>query len=1228
MFGLVSLNGTMIVAQVRAEFAAQPHFAPRAIRYDREALKTPEGKELCKKIFAEMPHIPYETNPTLHCHLIEQYLQQSLVRCFPFSRRRKKKSFIGDATYEKVLQLRSLRRLHRDYKLQHTRQLAFQTFMLWKSCTRLADAPESFTRRTRLIAQALCDIDTGWTLLLREQRRTTLALQTLLKQDHAHHRTHLARALAQASPADFFDALKPLLPKHRRGLHSAQKLPGICDLDGKPSTSASQTARIFQVYYGESEAGTHMLPEALLEKCIDDQARDVREIIEASNTLSLCDLPTLQHVESKFRRLAPNKAPGPDQLPTELFRNDPKGAALQYFGLFLKTVAFGAEPLQWKGGTVKALYKKGDASQAKNWRNILLASIPGKVAHSTLRDALNRAFQSRAQISQFGGRRNASIQVPTLAIRAFQNINKAKGHSCALLFVDGVEAFYRMIREVCFHFPSLDALRTRLQNRNFPECKLEAILAQAADESSMHRLGLTQHLELVLRSIHSNTWFIMEGEQEAVCATQSGSRPGDPLADICFNVVMARAIQDLTNLFHEEGLINSIVLPESSPVPRPCNHAQEFLYSCQAWVDDLVFLLADPDATQLLKKVQRATFLVQRELASLGIELNMTAGKTEVLLQLRGPGSRALRRKIAFDQSGIVHVDPDKGLMTVNSTPRYRYLGSVLSHNGGCAADIRSRVGQTFVILKSLRKPVFANPDLEASLKSRALHTLILSKFLATAGSWCLQSEQECRTFRNALMRIYRYVHAAWYARRDSLKKLSNREICDDIGALYPDDWLAVHTLRTLVSLVKIAPDYVWALLLQDGVWMKQINKAIAWLHPVCYPVPDAKEIPLDLAMVVESICTDPKSFKRLLVQAQKAYLAHRQRVKTAADWTNEFCDFMEGAGALVPHTISHPLYHADPQSSSSEGYLCGLCGQFLDTFRAAKVHLHRKHQVYNDSFVWAQGTRCEVCLLEFHQRRRLQLHFEHGGQKCLKALMQFHQEPPCPAEVVDHDLGHLPFVRAEGPVTPWFDGVPDLHGVYPKPKEPNKSQSAPFDILPADGDSHRLQSLKWSAEPPRSIFWPVKVLLHLFSGRRRPGDLQQCAEAHAGALNCQLIVLSLDVAVDPKHGDLSKRSTQRYWILRTLDGFVFGFVAVLRAKLTQEPDSTLEDPHPSGHRLTHLAFLALAKSTTCKSVPEVPLPTSPFASVGRPLQWMPKEFWSIRLLLIFQMLPAYGGIP
>ena len=47
--------------------------------------------------------------------------------------------------------------------------------------------------------------------------------------------------------------------------------------------------------------------------------------------------------------------------------------------------------------------------------------------------------------------------------------------------------------------------------------------------------------------------------------TRSGSRPGDSLADICFNVIL-RAVQDILAQLEAEGLANTVSLPTSSPM--------------------------------------------------------------------------------------------------------------------------------------------------------------------------------------------------------------------------------------------------------------------------------------------------------------------------------------------------------------------------------------------------------------------------------------------------------------------------------------------------------------------------------------------------------------------------------------------------------------------------------------------------------------------------------------
>ena len=56
-------------------------------------------------------------------------------------------------------------------------------------------------------------------------------------------------------------------------------------------------------------------------------------------------------------------------------------------------------------------------------------------------------------------------------------------------------------------------------------------------------------------------------------------------------------------------------------------------------------------------------------------------------------------------------------------------------------------------------------------------------------------------------------------------------------------------------------------------------------------------------------------------------------------------------------------------------------------------------------------------------------------------------------------------------------------------------------------------------------------LVLHLYSGQRREGDLQACLEPFLAQLQLPVVVLSLDVAIDAVKGDLSRQSSRQFWL-------------------------------------------------------------------------------------------------
>ena len=78
----------------------------------------------------------------------------------------------------------------------------------------------------------------------------------------------------------------------------------------------------------------------------------------------------------------------------------------------------------------------------------------------------------------------------------------------------------------------------------------------------------------------------------------------------------------------------------------------------------------------------------------------------------------------------------------------------------------------------------------------------------------------------------------------------------------------------------------------------------------------------------------------------------------------------------------------------------------------------------------------------------------------------------------------------------------------------------------------------------PRKFF-RERVILHAYSGRRRPGDVQWFIDQVAAQQDLAgIIVVSLDIVIDEKWGDISRDDTQMYWLRALREGYVLGFLS------------------------------------------------------------------------------------
>ena len=1127
--GASEQDHSMTMLQIDVEIPVQPHGPRRSISYDRQALDTMEGKQQCAEIFNNAPVIPAWVDSSLHCHLLETYLQMELRRRFPFTRRQKKKSFISDSTYSFILQLRSLRRQMKNSNMQRDRHILGHLFGAWRSLT-YDHAPPEVNIPIRSF-----DLNIAQSLAAIQRARTQLS--SALKYDHGQYRAEIVDRISNAQPSEIFEALLPLLPKHRRGVFSAQSLPGLLNCEGLPTTSTAETARVFQEYFGKAEGGTQLNIAEMEENFLANQHRHIEMISPLLPMMPREEIPSLQLLEGKIRRLKRGKAYGPDGLPTELFRAAPAQAAYTYYSLMVKTNVLGLEPLQWKGGIVKPIFKRGNAKDPASWRNILISSTPGKLVHSMLRDGLHAAYQRHHAMSQFGGVTGASIAVPTIAVRSFLSICKKRSVSCAVLFVDGMEAFYRMLRELVFDFEDVEVIHQRLQNSGYSPPTISLILEKIQEANALQRQHVSVHRQAVLKATHSDSWFCVTGEAEKVCSTSSGSRPGDPVADILFNMLMSRTLDEIRSKFVEAGISNHITISNDgilSDSARPHQPYQDF-FDGQAWVDDLAFLLASDSPEELLDTVKLASSIVSTSLASNGVTMNLKAGKTEAMVSFRGRNSRNIRRQLHCDDDAMIaFTNHEEGVSMLGVTPRYKYLGSLLSINSGCTADIRQRTSITFVALRSLRRPVFCNQALSLKGKITVLNAVIMSKLLATAGSWILTTKKEQQCFHSNVMRIYRFAFRAIFP-GDPSEHISNEKVVKQLGVLTATELLYTHHIRALLTMIRTAPPYAWALLNQDQEWFFILDKAFYWMHDFLYPHPANHHDHFDLQMLVDWAFHSPQEVKKCLKIIQRATFEHRHRVHQAYMWETEFAALLPSAGFAVSESQAPPPIASD---LLDDGYMCGVCGKTHIDFRTLTLHMSKVHGIISAAKLWATSTRCEVCLQEFHTKAKLKRHFERGGFHCLQAMQAYYEKPSPEDEHLHEPPDPKPCFRIPGPLTPWFASAAELQGPRRIPVEHRPEP------IPIQGHEHDpLASFSYVGNDTVPHQFPqARVILHLFSGRRREGDLQHELERVAAQQGTNVFVISLDLAVDATRGNLACPATKKFWIEKLKAGYVLGF--------------------------------------------------------------------------------------
>ena len=255
-----------------------------------------------------------------------------------------------------------------------------------------------------------------------------------------------------------------------------------------------------------------------------------------------------------------------------------------------------------------------------------------------------------------------------------------------------------------------------------------------------------KRLKALLREFFTATWFMIRGDQ-AVTHTRKGSRPGDAFADLVFSFALTkfvqRAFEQLQVEFNDLGIWWN---GEKTIYPQG-DSCIDLGPLTPTWADDLAFAVNGSDPEHLVHKITRVTSILFEHLLAAGLTPNLKKGKSEILIDLRGQGSLAVKRRLLL-QDNLLQVESRFGTFELHLVGSYRHLGTWLQVGAGIQKDISCKFALAHDVLTRYKSQLFCNRGLDFPQKKQYFVSLVLSTVMYSttllSGTQGLASNKSC----------------------------------------------------------------------------------------------------------------------------------------------------------------------------------------------------------------------------------------------------------------------------------------------------------------------------------------------------------------------------------------------------------------------------------------------------------------------------------------------------
>ena len=982
------------------------------------------------------PHIPWQVGTGEHVEILTEWIQKGAKKCFQRTRQDPKQRYMSETTWN-IVQLRKqlLKTLN---KAEYHAQLLVTkiAFAAWTSICSFDQQAKQLAPEMIPYIQLLhkyCMQTFAWSMYNRYK------LHTAARQSSRQDRIDTAQSVVEQflcsaqghDSKQLYRKLQPLLGQtHRRNLQAFRPIPAVKMPDATLAVDHDMAAQRWQQHFAQAEAGQMTtVPE------LQDIARSqAPKYAAGSIQFDFNSMPTLESIERYIHKARKGKSPGIDGLPAEIFKLNPAQFAYLLWPALAKAALRCDEPLRWKGGEICALPKQPFAkAQVEHFRSILLADFTSKICHGLVRQRLMPSMQEYRLNMQAGGIPHLGTDMLHLMVQSFAQFSKHRGVSSASLFVDIKQAFYRAFRPLLIQRQVSPETVAQLFAANgwSPELYRD-FQNQVSDTPALARARVSPHQIAQIDAMLTATWFQIRANPQTLTHTQSGTRPGDSVADLLYAFLMARFLHDLRSQFQAAQLATNLEVKwiPGGPLQPGELDTQYVIQAC--WVDDLVILLEGESPADLLVRIQRAIAITQDLAVTYGLQLNYGPEKTAVLVALRGPTAQQLwtqilqaspeRPTLPFQSRSLGH----QGRLDI--VPTYVYLGQLQDQKGHPACEVQRRFIMIQATHRLLNRNVFRSPKMPYRTKKQLFQSLILSKLVYGSGAWQQAHVQTIRSWHTQVMKLYYKLVPHMPPGPDTY----HLDVLAQCQMPHPMLLITMQRFSLFDRLMQTDLCELFALLQgqsEEESWFAMILQDLAQIMEFCptHPMTDlvAQQ---DIALIGQYSAVHKQALTKLGKWSTKHYLATLTLWEKFRTFQRQFETEAKSYGLQWTENPTSPQ-----QAASFE---CPQCQAVFATYKALCTHMFKKHDALNSVQLYTASNVCRACMRMYDSREQVVHHLKYFKTGCIAKLVA--TVPPLSQDELQDALQDTrdlklaakrslkvkrhkhPVVRASGPLRPW----------------------------------------------------------------------------------------------------------------------------------------------------------------------------------------------------------------